>query len=213
MNFPRVLVACFLIIGLTMFATPTESRAQLGVGFIGGANFSSLNAIRANGNLVSFENASAYHLGMFLDINIGPVGLRPSILYLNTGPLFKGATFLRQDDFDLSYMSMPIDLIFYMGVGPVKPYLFAGPEFLFLGSNDAPEDLEEDLKTSVSSFSMGFGISISFPGAGFKLYPQLRYSFGISELTRAAYQVEGIPIETTGNSKVNSWLLSLGVRF
>ena len=135
-----------LLMGLTLcvLSLSRPAQAQIGFGLIGGANFSSLNSIQANGNLVSFDNASSFHAGVFLDIQLGPLGIRPSVLYLDAGSLFQGATFLNQDDFKLSYISIPVDLLFTMGVGPLKPYLFAGPEFRLLNSTTAPIDLEEN---------------------------------------------------------------------
>ena len=77
----------------------------------------------------------------------------------------------------------------------------------------APIDLEENLETFIMGASAGVGLALRLPGAGLKLYPQIRYSFGLSELTQKAYQVNGISILTEGDSKVNSWLISLGIGF
>lgn len=196
---------------LCLFLPVRPAQGQLGIGVIGGANFSSLSAMQANGALVSFDNATAFHAGVFLNLQLGPVGLRPSILYLNAGPLFEGATFLNQDDFDLAYVAIPVDITYTIGFGPLKPYLFAGPEFRVLNSTGAPLDLEENLQTFVMSANVGLGLALSLPGSSLRLYPQIRYSFGISELTDATYQVEGISIQTDGDSRVNMWLLSLGI--
>ena len=200
-----------LILFVALLAQPV--KAQVGFGIIGGGNFSTLKSIQANGNLVSFDNATAYHAGAFLHIQLGPLGVRPSVLYLNTGALFNGASFLNQDDFDLSYISIPVDLIYTIGVGPLKPYIFAGPDFHLLNSNGAPAGLEESLETFVMNAGAGVGLALTLPGSSIKLYPQLRYSFGLSGLTDATYQVEGITIQADEEPKASMWLLSLGVGF
>ncbi len=204
---------CLFALIFASFLYMPAARAQIGFGVIGGGNFSSLNEIQANGSLVSFDNAAAFHAGAFIDIGLGPLSVRPTVLYLNAGELFKGASFLTEDNFDVTYVTIPVDINFAFGVGPLQPYLFAGPEFRLLNSSDLPISLEDDLQSFTMGASAGLGLKIGLPGVGLKLYPHIRYSFGISDFTSRTYEVQGVTVDTGGDSRVNMWLLSLGVGF
>ena len=198
---------------LACFVQVPQARAQIGFGVVGGGNFSSLNEIQANGNLVSFDNAAAFHAGAFLDIGLGPISIRPAVLYLNAGELFKGASFLTEDNFDVTYVTIPVDINYAIGLGGIKPYIFAGPEFRLLSSSDLPLNLEDDLQSFTMGASAGVGVQIRLPGSGLTFYPHIRYSFGISDFTNRTYEVQGVTVDTGGDSRVNMWLLSLGIGF
>lgn len=215
MTFPQMPNTLIRLIGLSLalfiFVQPAQSQIRFGI--LGGGNFSSLNEIQANGNLVSLENASAFHAGAFLDIGLGPISLRPAAYYLNAGAIFKGASFLSEDSFDVVYVTIPVDINFAMGIGGVKPYVFAGPEFRLLNSTDVPLALEENFQSFTMGASAGVGLELKIPGVGLTLMPHIRYSFGISDFTDRSYEVQGVTVDTGGDSRVNMWLLSLGVAF
>ena len=207
-RFARLFSACLLAL---LFVQPAQSQLRLGV--IGGANFASLSEIGQGENLINFDNATAYHAGIFLDMSLGPIGLRPAAYYLNAGSIFNSNAFSVDNDFDVVYVTIPVDLIFSMGVGPVKPYFFAGPEFRLLNSADAPSGLNDDLQSFTMGASTGVGMEINLPGSGLTLYPHLRFSFGLSNFTNRTYQIQGVSVDTGGDSRVNMWLLSLGIGF
>ena len=209
---PKLLIRLIGISLALLVCVPT-AHAQLRLGILGGANFSSLNEIQTENNLISFDNATAFHAGAFLDISLGPVSLRPAAYYLNAGAIFQSANFLTENDFDVVYITFPVDVNFALGVGPIKPYLFAGPEFRLLSSADAPVALKDEMKNFTMGASAGLGLELNLPGTGLTLYPHLRYSFGISDFTTRTYEVQGVTIDTGGDSRVNMWLLSLGVAF
>lgn len=193
-------------------SAPLTTTAQVRLGLIGGGNFAALADITAGDELIDFDNTTGYHIGAFLDIGLGGVGLRPAVYYLDAGPLFQGADFLDRDDFNLAYVTVPVDLRVSLGVGPIKPYLLAGPELRILASaGNAPEALEEQLSTLVMSAGLGLGLELQIPGIGLTLYPQIRYSFGISELVDRTYEIEEVSISTDGGQRPNMWLLSLGI--
>ncbi len=205
------LASRFVAFGFAAFLCFQTSHGQIRFGVIAGANFSSLNEIQANGSPISFENATAFHAGAFLDLQLGPIGVRPAVYYLNAGDLFQGASFLTDDAFDVTYVTIPIDINFAFGVGPVKPYVFAGPEFRLLNSTDVPVVLKDDLQSFTMGASAGIGLELNL--GGLTLMPHLRYSFGISDFTTRTYEVQGVSIDTGGDSRVNMWLLSLAVAF
>lgn len=198
---------------LLMILTASSAHAQFRFGVVGGANFSSLNEIRAGENLINLDNAIAFHAGAFIDLALGPVAVRPAVYYLNAGPLFKGASFLTEDNFDLVYITIPVDLVYTVGIGPIKPYVFGGPEFRLLNTTDAPQGLDDNIESFVMNASLGVGVEVGLPGTSLKLLPHLRYSFGLSGITKQTYTVQGVTVQTDGDPTVNAWLLSLGVAF
>ena len=195
---------------LTVAFQPLSAQVQLGIA--GGANFASLSDIRTEESAVSFDNASAFHIGVFLDLKLGPLNARPALYYLNAGALFNGTSVIQDDNFDVSYVTIPVDFIFNLGLGPIKPYFFLGPEFRFFASGDVPEDVERGLNDFVMIGSAGLGIRINVPVVGITLLPQLRYSFGLSSYTRSSYEVQGITVDAN-DANVRMWLLTLGIGF
>jgi Outer membrane protein beta-barrel domain len=207
-------VAAYAFLALLMIMPADRALAQVRLGLLGGANFSALKDMTAGESPVELDNATGYHIGAFLDIGFGAFGIRPAVYYLDAGPLFEGADFLDRDDFNLVYVSVPLDLRYSLGVGPIKPYLLAGPELRILTSaQEAPEALKDQLSDLVMNGGVGLGVEISIPGVGLTLYPQIRYSFSLSEWLDRSYEIEGISITTDDGQKPNMWLLSLGVGF
>lgn len=191
----------------------TPAWSQMRIGLIGGLSFSSLSEINADNALVEFGNKNAFHAGVFLDFQLGALSIRPTALYLNTGPLFEGAPFLIRDTFNMVYIAVPLDLVYTLNTGLFKPYFFAGPELRLLNSGEAPVDIKEDFKQIVANATAGVGVEFNIPGTSMTLMPHLRYSFGLSEITEKTYMVGDVTVQTDGNAKVNSWLLSLGLVF
>ena len=199
-----------LVVFLVTSVWNQAASAQLRLGFVGGANFATLSDIRANNSSVSFDNATAFHAGIFIDASLGPLNLRPAIYYLNAGALFEGTNVFEEDNFDVAYVTVPVDVIFPFGLGPLKPYFFLGPELRFFTPSGVPEEIENSLETFVLNGTTGLGLQINIPGSSVTLYPHLRYSFGISSYTSARYQIDGVAIRAN-ESNVRMWLLSLGI--
>ncbi|MEZ4703139.1 MAG: porin family protein [Rhodothermales bacterium] len=204
--------SALLVFSLFLFSSPASAQVRLGI--LGGGNFAALNDISAGDALVNFDNTTGYHIGAFVDIGFGALGVRPAVYYLDAGPLFQGAGFLEKDDFNMVYVSVPVDLRFSLGAGPVKPYFLAGPEVRILTSaQDAPPELEDQLSNLVVNAGLGLGLEVNVPGFGITLYPQIRYSFGLSDLVDRTYEINDVTISTDGGQRPNMWLLSLGIGF
>ncbi len=211
----RTCLVVFVSVLMLMLAVSPADRtasAQIRLGVVGGGNFASLSDISANGNPVSFDNASSFHAGVFLDLKLGPLNARPALYYLNAGSLFQGTSVFQDDNFNLTYITVPIDLVFNFGIGPLKPYFFVGPEFRIFTPSGVPSEVEGNIRNFVVNGSTGLGVMLSVPGLGFALYPHIRFSFGISDYTDDNYQVEGFSV-SANDANVRMWLLSLGVAF
>ena len=208
-SFTRLSIAALLI----LFLAPAKaSLGQAQFGIVGGGNFAALSDIQANNQAISFDNATAFHAGIFLDLNLGPVNLRPGAYYLNAGALFQGTSLFQEDNFDLAYVTIPVDVVLNFGVGPLQPYLFVGPEVRIFTPSGIPAEIEEGIQDFVFNGTAGIGVKFRAPGLGLTFYPHLRYSFGISNYTNSSYQFEGVSVEAN-DANVRMWLLSLGIGF
>ena len=82
-----------------------------------------------------------------------------------TGTVFDGASLFSTDDFDLSYVVVPVDVVVGLGVPIVNPYLATGPEFRILASSgDAPEGLQDQLKNVGATWGLALGFEVGAPG-------------------------------------------------
>jgi hypothetical protein len=173
-------------------------------GVLGGVNFGSLSDARAAAGEASLENSTGFHVGAFAELGLGPVGLRPAILFVKAGNIeFPGA-----DDFETSYIAVPVDVRYSPLPTPViKPYLLAGPEVrLPLGEiSDLP-----------NSRSIAFGANV---GVGAKLgaligptfFGEIRYAFDISGFVEDQDLGEGTTVDTSGNFGLNGLFVTVGV--
>jgi len=178
--------------------------AQAQFGIMGGANFESLTDLTGGANPQLFSAATGYHFGAYAELGLGPVAIRPAVLYLNAGSLFEGAQFLTTDAFDLSYIAAPIDV--QLRVLPLV-YFFVGPEFQFLLSANTDPDFKDNLKSLVMRGGAGLGFKLG------PIFAEGRYIFGLTGLTPSdPYQV-GPFLVSSGDQVSNAVRLSVGLGF
>ncbi len=195
-----------LAVGALSGATAARSEAQTTFGIVAGVNLASVNDVQVGSLQQTFDNRTGFHAGVFVDAGLGPVAIRPGLQYLNVGPLFEGATFLDPDAFQVNYVAVPVDVRLQLISMLVAPYVFTGPEFRFLTSNDAQSDFEDDLKNVVMVWSIGAGVK-----AG-PFFPELRYTFDISGVTDQQFEVAGLTV-LTDKANVGGFRLSVGLGF
>ena len=199
-----------LIATLLLASSATAGPVQWGIR--GGWNFDSMSEVDTGSEQVSFNTQTGYNVGLFADFGFGPLGVRPGISYLKTGPLFSGATFVTDDQAQLSYIAVPLDLRYKLPIPGASPYLATGPELRALVGG-APTELEEQLAKYGATWGVGLGFEIGPPMGGFRFIPELRYSFDLTGLVKDQIQIEGQPIPFEGGQKVDSWRLSFGLAF
>jgi hypothetical protein len=199
------LAACaLLVIGLSN--RPAEAQ----VGLAAGLNFDSFSDIDAGSGRATFDNASGYHVGLFFDLAAGPVALRPGLFYRNVRDVTFSVSEIERT-FDLSLIEVPVDVRVRMAAIPlIRPYALAGPVFSFASSTDP--DYDEILKNLLVSANIGLGVEISVPATGIRLFPEVRYAFGISRLTREEeFNVGGVTIRPEEGQSLNTLMLRLGI--
>lgn len=171
---------------LLLIAMLGAAPAQAQLGIAGGLNFESSDDISSQSVDANFDNSTGYHIGIVYDAEFGPVNIRPGFFYRKVGTYEVSESTSGPGSVDISTFEVPVDVRLNLLVTPVlKPYLLAGPMLTIPRSNaegfpdgDDFEDFAED--TSLSA-NIGAGVQLSLPAVPFKLQPEFRYEFGLSD--------------------------------
>ena len=209
-----------LLSGLVSFlGFVPAAQAQFTFGFAGGLNFSSIGDVDFGSTQAVYDSRTGYHIGVFFDFSGGPLALRPGVYYMNAGALFKdgfsnvdNALTDVDDNFELTFIVVPIDVRLRMGIPFLHPYLHIGPELRFR-SEDAGSELEElmDLRSFNLAGNIGGGLELSL--GGMRLMPEFRYTFDISGITGDQFQVGSVELNADEDHKSRTFMLRLGVVF
>jgi hypothetical protein len=197
---PRI---SLLFLLAAMVAVPGQtSRAQIGV--LAGMNFENVSDVKLTSASGTFDSKTGWHAGIFYNLPLGPIALRPAVLYRDAGTLTLNATAPGQtvDSFELSMIEVPVDVIVGFGT-VVRPYITAGPVFHF--NNTSTDAVKDDVKGTTVSANVGAGIELDL--LGLKVMPEARYAFGLSALFDE--QIAGISLEES--VKHNVFMLRLNV--
>jgi hypothetical protein len=179
-----------------------------------------MNDVDYGSATATFENKSGYHVGVYLDLDLGPLGVRPGLRYLKVGPIYEGLAEAQEqglaqeslyDSFDVRFFALPIDAVFALPFPMLSPYVFVGPEFRSQSAPDAPEVLERALNKWSYIGNIGVGAKISLPGVGITLTPEIRYSFGLSNLIDREFVFANQTFATTEQRRSESFFISVGI--
>lgn len=205
-----------LLLGLLLaLMMPLTTMAQLKFGIGAGLNYTSLSDINFDSRQAIYDSRTGYHLGVFVDLSAGPLALRPGLYYMTAGSLFEDGLsdlFSIDDNFDMSFVVVPIDVRFRIPFPFVKPYVHAGPELRFR-SGEVTGEIEEslDLRSFNMAGNLGFGVEVD--GIGFSVMPEFRYTFDISGLTGDTVTIGESTFTADDDHKSRAFMLRLGVGF
>lgn len=210
----------FVVLLVALLGVHASASAQ-GFGVIGGLNYTSVDDVSYQDARATFENRSGYHLGVYLDLPLGPIAVRPGVRYLDAGPIYEGLGNVvggsgdsfdgLRDDFDVSFISVPVDASLGLPLPIINPYAFAGPEFRLQRAPDAPPELTEELEDWSYIGNLGLGAEVSLPGFGVTLRPEIRYSFGLSNLIDEEITLAGQTFTAADQRRSESFFISLGI--
>ena len=199
----KALSASTLAILLLLSMAGIDAARAQGLGISAGANFNSLSDIETASGEETFDNASGWHLHLWFDLPAGPIAVRPGLRYMNMGELFS------IDDFDVdetvTMLEIPIDVRIRLGFPLITPYVLAGPVLRFPAAGD-----DEDRLKSFS-FAGGLGVGVELGLGGIKLFPELKYTFGLSRFTEDRYEIGDVEIVPDEDQKLNAIMLSVGI--
>jgi len=168
-------IALFSIIFLS---TLYFVNAQSSFGIKGGLSYNSNGELKGFGSEVTeiYKNEgkgkSGYNIGFYGKLDLGPIFLRPELVYTKTTSeyvLKTGST----EDYKISKLDMPV-LVGIKLIGPLN--IFAGPAFQYYLNNDLKGINISDVKNNFS-VGMNIGASIELGRLGI----DVRYERGLSK--------------------------------
>lgn len=167
-----VLTAALCVVGFQ------PCRGQVFVGFSAGPQLSSVKMEFTGGERPKVDLVLGFHVGVMLGYDYGPFAIRSGLNYVNAGALFNDNGFFDRNEFDVNFVTVPVDLRFWLTrEGRVRPYLFVGPEFRYaLSLEDSNLSLKEDLRLLDATFAAGLGISLRVKYVPFRFSPEIRYA-------------------------------------
>jgi len=154
----------------------TQRDGGFHFGFTGGPEFTHVDIKLDDGNQ-SLELVVGFHLGIALAWSAGPFVIRTGVNFVNSGALFNGTSFLARDEFDVSFLTVPLDFrLAPVRRGMVRPYIFAGPEIRYgLDLEERPISLTNDIRMLDAAVSVGVGVSIRARNLPIVFSPEIRY--------------------------------------
>jgi hypothetical protein len=201
--------ALFFVVVAVLAARPAQAQ----VGLAAGLTYDNLGDIEVSSARATFESATGYHVGVFVDLAAGPLAIRPGVFYRHLGNMDLGGSLIIDDvseTFDISIIEAPIDLRFRLGVTPlISPYIMAGPVIRFAATDN--ELFEDNLENFSLAADVGFGIEVKLGAV--KLFPELRYAFGITRFLKEDIVINNITITPDDEARLNTFMIRLGVGF
>lgn len=194
----KKILVLFLFISLFTFT----SQAQIRFGVKAGMNISGVSGDNI-GDFVD-NNLTGFHIGPTVEWLVnGKMGFDGSVLYSQKGIKFKD-----EDSHRTGFIDVPVNLKYrFPLIGPVKPYLAAGPYISFRVSGDSKFDvIKDDIEGQWKAKSFGAGLNF---GAGVELFNFVQvganYGLGLTDnykLSDGKYSV-----------KERVWSITAGVYF
>jgi hypothetical protein len=131
-----------------------------------GVNFASLG----DAGTVDLDNATGFHAGVYADLGLGGVSVRPGLFYVRAGRVLAS-------DENVDWVAIPVDVRLSLGTPLVKPYALVGPE--------ARVPLGEVFADGTRSFAVAANIGVGVEVGGFLLpsgFAEIRYGLDLSGL-------------------------------
>ncbi len=164
---------------------PGASYAQIDYSFSAGPNFTTLEVDFQNIQNPQYDAVLGFYASLYGGLSFGPVSVHGGAMFVNAGAIFDGSDFLDKDNFDVNFITIPVDVRVFLPLSPIaQPYLAGGGELRYrLDLSDADADFEEALSRRSAAASIGVGVRFSAPILGISLSPELRYAIDLEGLT------------------------------
>ena len=180
-------VLLFASLLLSIAVTAERAEAVLETGLSVGVNFASLEDVDVKDGATTWESKTGWHFGLYMKSALGPLGVRAGAIYLDAGPLFEGLSDKLddpsgfEDDFDVRFLVIPVDLQYRLVTPAITPYLLAGPELRF--NMTSADDFDDNFKDTSWGGNIGAGIEFTLPVVGIAVAPEFRYTFDLTGMT------------------------------
>jgi len=208
---------------LAVFLIAGTMNAQLRLGLKGGANISGLST---TSNLISdVKSASAYQMGLMLQLKFGGFAIQPELLYsMKGGDLRNVAESPKLSDltnnvatldYESQNIEIPVNFQFGLEVGPARVYAQAGPYVSFLlggalnGDVKLYKTVNETLEFNKYDWGYGFGAGAEL----FGLQLAIKYDMGQATVGKQIKNFADPNINPFFNMKNRNLNISLGYLF
>ena len=185
----------------------SSAVAQFHIGATAGPQVTHIDMKFKSGESVDVDLVMGFHVGAAIGYDIGIFTVRTGLNYENAGGLFDGSSFFQRGQFDINFISVPIDFrLRFKKTGLLRPYIFAGPEFRYaLSLEDDQVVLREDLSLANATFAAGIGISIRIKHVPFRFSPEIRYASDMTGIYKGQVVTDdGGILETAESVKANA---------
>lgn len=188
-----------LLLGAACLWGPGAARAQIGV--TGGYGRDSLGELDAGAGFSLADRADGFHTGIFLDIGLGRLAVRPGIVYRRLqNAAFSG---VERIPADIEIVEFPLDLRLSAPLPVATPYLLAGPVLMFPSS--ARPSIDQALVGQRVRLDVGVGLEWD---VGFRLWPEIRFGTGLGGLAGSDAEAAA-----GDSSSLETLMIRLGVSF
>lgn len=193
-----------LALGLAC-SLPADAEAQIGI--LAGYNRDTLAEFLPENGFDLTEITDGYHVGVFLNFNLATFSIRPAVVYHRMPELVAMAGDERVR-FDIDLVEIPLDFRLRLPLPAVQPYVLGGPVLTFPSSTFSGVD---DLLTA-RPVRAEFGVGVELD-LGFRLWPEVRYGFGLGSLMGSGVAVGSGVLRGDGEPRHDTLTLRLGISF
>ena len=184
---------------------PSATEAQVGI--LAGYNRDSLEEFLPENGFDLTDITDGYHVGVFLNFNLATFSIRPALIYHRIPELAAMAGEERVQ-FDVDLLEIPLDFRLRLPLPAVQPYVLAGPVLTFPSSTFSGVD--DLLMARPVRAEFGAGLELDL---GFKLWPEVRYGFGISSLMGSDVPIGSGVLRGDGEPRHDTLTFRLGISF
>ncbi len=207
-----------------------SAYSQVHVGLVGGVNVATMTD--EDPDVVGVSSRTSFSLGVVVEVALRRgFSLRAEPTYLRKGAVetVSDGLISGENEFQFSYLEVPLLLSYTFSTGPVRPYLTAGPSVgLFLDADDAvlrrPDGVfKADMDAVVKRFDVGLalGSGVSYPVGRVTLFAQGRYTLGLTNINQGGLitirdDVNDLPLELeldATDTKTRGFQMMAGVTF
>ncbi|WP_420635175.1 outer membrane beta-barrel protein [Candidatus Palauibacter sp.] len=186
-------------------ALPASAEAQMGI--LAGYNRDSISEFLPESGFDLTDLTDGFHIGVFINFNLGTFAVRPAIVYHRVPDLVAqaGEELVK---FDVELVEIPLDFRIRLPFPRVRPYVLAGPVLTFPSSTFSGVDDLLTARPVRAEVGVGFEIDL-----GFRLWPEVRYGLGITSLMESEVPVGSRVLRGDGSPRLDTLTLRLGVSF
>lgn len=197
-----------LLLSMSLLLIAFYANAQSGFGIKGGLSYNSNGKISDDANIFvenEGKGKSGYNVGIYGKVDLGPIYLRPELVYTKTTSKYElntGGT----ADYKIARLDMPV-LVGLKLIGPLS--VFAGPAFQYSLENDF-KDIQYDRIDNDFTVGFNFGAGLELGRLGL----DVRYERGFNknEATFIQTNLGGSNTEYRLDSRPEQVILSLSYR-